>query len=107
MGGEVGAHDGDHHVGAADRFNGEAGVEDVRADEDLSLAGGRVVWCGAVHGPDLVAPPGGRLTRRVPMPPEAPKTVRSWSRALLFVEAGRGPGAVGLAAVVCWRGCGF
>src|SRR5712692_10359265 len=54
-GGEVRAHGGDHHVGAADGPGGKGGVEDVLADEDLGLAGGRVVWCGPVYGPDLMA----------------------------------------------------
>jgi len=44
--GEVRAQGRDDYVGAADGLGGEAGVEDVRADQDLGLAGGT---CGVAR----------------------------------------------------------
>src|SRR5207247_512695 len=58
---EVRAQGCDDHVGAADGLGGEAGVEDVRADQDLGLAGGRDVRGSAVDGPDLVAALSGEI----------------------------------------------
>src|SRR5437870_2483252 len=42
-------------VGAADGLGGEAGVEDVGADEDLGLAGGWGLRGGPVDGADRMA----------------------------------------------------
>ena len=49
----------DYRVGALDRQEGEAGVEDVWCDDDLGLAGGRGGRCCPVDGADVVAALGG------------------------------------------------
>jgi hypothetical protein len=65
----------DDHVGAADGLGGEAGVEDVRADQDLGLACGWDLRGGPVDGADRWPRWVARSTTWVPIPPEAPKTV--------------------------------